>query len=107
MQVWEKRHRKKYICSVSETCHGAVVLLQLSLTRHIRACDSPGKSGARMFLSHDKRYFVKTLVSEEVEMMHHILKQYHQVGTQLSRRGLARLVFRHPSGLAVDYSGPC
>ncbi|PVD30502.1 hypothetical protein C0Q70_09769 [Pomacea canaliculata] len=50
----------------------------LSLTRHIRACDSPGKSGARMFLSHDKRYFVKTLVSEEVEMMHHILKQYHQ-----------------------------
>ena len=41
--------------------------------------DSAGKSGARLFLSRDKRYFIKTLVSEEVEMMHHILKQYHQV----------------------------
>ncbi|XP_070210913.1 phosphatidylinositol 5-phosphate 4-kinase type-2 alpha-like [Littorina saxatilis] len=50
----------------------------LSLTKHIMSTDSAGKSGARLFLSHDKRYFIKTLVSEEVEMMHHILKQYHQ-----------------------------
>ncbi|KAH3718640.1 hypothetical protein DPMN_061446 [Dreissena polymorpha] len=41
--------------------------------------DSPGRSGARMILSHDKRYFIKTLVSEEVEQMHHLLKQYLQV----------------------------
>lgn len=49
-----------------------------SLTKQIMAVDSPGKSGARLFLSRDKRYFIKTLVSEEVEMMHHVLKQYHQ-----------------------------
>ncbi|KAK3108720.1 hypothetical protein FSP39_014104 [Pinctada imbricata] len=40
--------------------------------------DSPGRSGARMLMSHDKKFFIKTLVSEEVEQMHHILKQYHQ-----------------------------
>ncbi|XP_076471894.1 phosphatidylinositol 5-phosphate 4-kinase type-2 alpha-like [Babylonia areolata] len=50
----------------------------VSLTKHIMSTDSAGKSGARLFLSRDKRYFIKTLVSEEVEMMHHILKQYHQ-----------------------------
>ena len=43
------------------------------------ATDSPGRSGARMLMSHDKRYFIKTLVQEEVEQMHHLLKQYHQV----------------------------
>lgn len=41
--------------------------------------DSPGRSGARMLSSQDGYYFIKTLVSEEVEQMHHILKQYHQV----------------------------
>ena len=52
---------------------------QLSLTKHIMSTDAAGKSGARLYLSCDKRYFIKTLVSEEVEMMHHMLKQYHQV----------------------------
>ncbi|XP_059140450.1 phosphatidylinositol 5-phosphate 4-kinase type-2 alpha-like [Physella acuta] len=42
------------------------------------SCDSPGRSGARMLVSRDKKFFIKTLVSEEVEMMHHLLKQYHQ-----------------------------
>ena len=32
-----------------------------------------------MMMSHDKKYFIKTLVSEEVEQLHLILKQYHQV----------------------------
>jgi len=32
-----------------------------------------------MLMSWDKMFFVKTLVSEEVEQMHHLLKQYHQV----------------------------
>nr|KAG5694230.1 hypothetical protein BaRGS_035334 [Batillaria attramentaria] len=49
-----------------------------SLSKQIMSVDSPGKSGARLFLSRDKRFFIKTLVSEEVEMMHHVLKQYHQ-----------------------------
>lgn len=51
---------------------------QASLSKDIMSTDSAGKSGARLFLSRDKRYFIKTLVSEEVEMMHHVLKQYHQ-----------------------------
>lgn len=49
-----------------------------SLTKQPHDTDSPGRSGARMMLSHDRRYFIKTLVSEEVEQMHHVLKQYHQ-----------------------------
>ncbi|XP_052245629.1 phosphatidylinositol 5-phosphate 4-kinase type-2 alpha-like [Dreissena polymorpha] len=49
-----------------------------SLTKQPQGMDSPGRSGARMILSHDKRYFIKTLVSEEVEQMHHLLKQYLQ-----------------------------
>lgn len=34
-------------------------------------------------MSMDKKYFIKTLVSEEVEQLHLILKQYHQVFTAL------------------------
>lgn len=49
-----------------------------SLTKQPDEIDSPGRSGARMFMSHDKKFFIKSLVSEEVEQMHHILKQYHQ-----------------------------
>lgn len=48
-----------------------------SLTKQPVEIDSSGRSGARMLLSQDKKYFIKTLVSEEVEQMHHILKQYH------------------------------
>lgn len=39
--------------------------------------DSQGRSGARFFNSHDKLCVIKTLTSEEVEQMHHLLKQYH------------------------------
>lgn len=49
-----------------------------SLTKQPDEIDSPGRSGARMFMSHDKKYFIKSLVTEEVEQMHHLLKQYHQ-----------------------------
>ncbi|XP_064613696.1 phosphatidylinositol 5-phosphate 4-kinase type-2 alpha-like isoform X2 [Liolophura sinensis] len=49
-----------------------------SLTKQPLDMDSPGRSGARMLSSQDGYYFIKTLVSEEVEQMHHILKQYHQ-----------------------------
>ena len=54
-------------------------LFQNSLTKPPEDIDSPGRSGARMMMSHDKKYFIKTLVSEEVEQLHLILKQYHQV----------------------------
>ncbi|XP_002732674.1 phosphatidylinositol 5-phosphate 4-kinase type-2 alpha-like [Saccoglossus kowalevskii] len=40
--------------------------------------DSPGRSGARFLISADKKYVIKTISREEVEMMHNIIKQYHQ-----------------------------
>ena len=39
--------------------------------------DSPGRSGAKFYLSQDQLYVIKTLTSEEVEQMHFLLKQYH------------------------------
>ncbi|XP_045611037.1 phosphatidylinositol 5-phosphate 4-kinase type-2 alpha isoform X2 [Procambarus clarkii] len=41
------------------------------------AIDSPGRSGARFYNSCDKMYIVKTLISDEVEQMHALLKEYH------------------------------
>lgn len=41
--------------------------------------DAPGRSGARFFTSYDKMCYIKTLTSDEVERMHHLLKQYHPV----------------------------
>ncbi|KAG7160173.1 phosphatidylinositol 5-phosphate 4-kinase type-2 alpha-like [Homarus americanus] len=41
------------------------------------AIDSPGRSGARFYNSYDKMYIVKTLISDEVEQMHALLKEYH------------------------------
>ncbi|XP_074659680.1 phosphatidylinositol 5-phosphate 4-kinase type-2 alpha-like [Tubulanus polymorphus] len=40
--------------------------------------DSPGRSGAKFYHSYDKRFVVKTLMSEEVEQLHHILREYHE-----------------------------
>lgn len=58
-----------------------ILYSQNSLTKPPEDIDSPGRSGARMMMSMDKKYFIKTLVSEEVEQLHLILKQYHQVCT--------------------------
>ena len=41
--------------------------------------DSPGKSGAKFYQSYDKLYIIKALTSEEVELMHSFLKEYHPV----------------------------
>lgn len=60
-----------------------ILFFQNSLTKPPEDIDSPGRSGARMMMSMDKKYFIKTLVSEEVEQLHLILKQYHQVYTAL------------------------
>ena len=68
-------HKQKLLCEFV-----SILSFQNSLTKQPHDTDSPGRSGARMMLSHDRRYFIKTLVSEEVEQMHHVLKQYHQVG---------------------------
>lgn len=38
---------------------------------------SPGRSGAKFFISKDKRFYVKTIESEDIERLHNILPQYH------------------------------
>jgi hypothetical protein len=38
---------------------------------------SPLRGGATYYLSADRMYVIKTLTTEEVEEMHHFLKQYH------------------------------
>ena len=48
------------------------------------AADSSGRSGAKFWWSYDWRYYLKTLLSEEVEQLHHILKQYHSVSGKIS-----------------------
>ena len=49
-----------------------------SLTKSPRSMGpSPGRSGAKFYLSQDKLYVIKTLESVEVEQMHSLLKQYH------------------------------
>jgi 1-phosphatidylinositol-5-phosphate 4-kinase len=58
------------------------------------AMDSPGRSGARFFLSADKMFVMKTLISEEVEQMHSLLKQYHPY-----------VVERHGKTLLPQYLG--
>ncbi|XP_065897361.1 phosphatidylinositol 5-phosphate 4-kinase type-2 alpha-like [Dysidea avara] len=39
--------------------------------------DSPGKSDARFFTAYDKKLVIKSLTSEEVALVHHILREYH------------------------------
>jgi len=48
-----------------------------SLTKSPKPMHNPGKSGAKLYLSADKMYVIKTMTSEEIEEMHHLLKQYH------------------------------
>ncbi|XP_013388699.1 phosphatidylinositol 5-phosphate 4-kinase type-2 alpha isoform X2 [Lingula anatina] len=55
---------------------------------------SSARTGARFLKSHDDLYVIKTLVSEEVEQMHHILKMYHQF-----------IVERHAKTLLPQYLG--
>lgn len=40
--------------------------------------DSPGRSNSQFWMSYDRRFVVKTVASEEIEQLHHILKDYHQ-----------------------------
>uniref|UniRef100_A0A673FGH6 Phosphatidylinositol 5-phosphate 4-kinase type-2 alpha n=1 Tax=Sinocyclocheilus rhinocerous TaxID=307959 RepID=A0A673FGH6_9TELE len=52
---------------------------QNSLTRRAPIpSDAQGRSGARFHTSHNKRYVIKIITSEDVAEMHNILKKYHQ-----------------------------
>jgi hypothetical protein len=48
-----------------------------SFAKSPKAMDASGKSAAKFFLSSDQLFLLKTLTSDEVEQMHHLLKQYH------------------------------
>jgi len=65
-----------------------------SLTKAPKPMDSPGRSGAKFYLSHDQLYIIKTLTSEEVEQMHSLLVQYHPY-----------VVERHGKTLLPQYLG--
>jgi len=65
-----------------------------SLTKCPKEADSPGRSGAKFYHSQDGLYVVKTLVSEEVEQMHSLLKHYHPY-----------VVERHGKTLLPQYLG--
>ncbi|GIX72146.1 phosphatidylinositol 5-phosphate 4-kinase type-2 beta [Caerostris extrusa] len=55
---------------------------------------SPGRSGAKFYESYDHLFVMKTLISEEVEQMHSLLKQYHPY-----------IVERHGKTLLPQYLG--
>ena len=41
--------------------------------------DSPGRSGAKFFISHDKKLVIKSITTEEVALLHLMLQAYHAV----------------------------
>ena len=51
-----------------------------SLTSGVESFDcNSGKSNAKFYISYDKRYVVKSMLSEDVEGLHNILTEYHKV----------------------------
>ena len=44
-----------------------------------RYIENPGRSGAKLFLSYDRRVVVKSITSEMVALLHQILQPYHAV----------------------------
>ncbi|XP_050043497.1 phosphatidylinositol 5-phosphate 4-kinase type-2 alpha isoform X1 [Dermacentor andersoni] len=58
------------------------------------AVDSTGRSGAKFYQSYDRLFIIKTLLSEEVEQMHVLLKEYHPY-----------VVERHGKTLLPQYLG--
>ena len=47
-----------------------------------RLSSASGNSGAKFLQTHDRRFYVKCISREEVEMMHNIMPKYHQVWKQ-------------------------
>ena len=45
--------------------------------------DSPGRSGAKFFISFDKKLVIKSIAGEEVALLHQILQPYHAVSACL------------------------
>ena len=60
---------------------------------------SPGRSGAKFFISKDKRFYVKTIESEDIERLHNILPQYHHVSMAVSRVVLSLIFLKNWSSI--------
>ena len=54
-------------------------LLQRSFQEAPQISENSGNSGSKFFETCDRAFIVKTIESEEVEMMHNLLPKYHQV----------------------------
>ena len=53
---------------------------QTSLIEHPpRSMENPGRSGAKFFVSFDRKLLIKSITSEEVALLHQILQPYHAV----------------------------
>ena len=51
-----------------------------SFTNGLKSSDfGSGKSGAKFYITDDHKYVLKSIVSEDVEVMHNILTDYHKV----------------------------
>ncbi|PIK54083.1 putative phosphatidylinositol 5-phosphate 4-kinase type-2 alpha-like [Apostichopus japonicus] len=50
--------------------------------------NSSGKSGAKFMKTHDRRFVIKTITREEVEMMHNILPEYHKYMVEMHGKTL-------------------
>ena len=50
-----------------------------SLTSGVESFDcNSGKSSAKFYISFDKRYIIKSIISEDVEGLHNMLSDYHK-----------------------------
>ena len=57
-----------------------MLLFQTSLIEQPpRSMENPGRSGAKLFVSYDRKLVVKCITSEEVALVHQILQPYHAV----------------------------
>lgn len=57
---------------IDEKLYAACFLIQPRLS------NAQGNSGAKFLLTYDRKFYIKTIQREEVEMMHHIMPSYHQ-----------------------------
>jgi len=53
--------------------------LQASFQSSPLVIPSPGRSGAKFFISKNRKFYVKTIEGEDIERLHNILPQYHHV----------------------------
>lgn len=67
-------------CSADVTCCHPLSRQQVSLARSPLLKDEDGQCVGLLLTSYDRTLVVKEISSEEVEEMHNMLSEYHQVG---------------------------